>query len=73
MAKHKHHPEWYSEAKVYCSGQLIMTTGSTKPIIHVDIWSGNHPFFTGSQKIIDSEGRVEKFLKKYNINTYEQT
>jgi len=33
----------------------------------VDIWSGNHPFYTGSQRIIDTEGRVERFLKKYKI------
>ena len=44
-----------------------MTVASTKAELHVDIWSGNHPFFTGSQKIIDTEGRVERFLKKYNI------
>nr|YP_009297676.1 ribosomal protein L31 [Hildenbrandia rivularis]AOM67220.1 ribosomal protein L31 [Hildenbrandia rivularis] len=61
------HPQWYPEAKVYCNGKHIMTVSSTKPEIHVDIWSGNHPFFTGSEKIIDSEGRVEKFFKKYNI------
>jgi large subunit ribosomal protein L31 len=34
----------------------------------VDIWSGNHPFYTGSQKIIDTEGRVEKFEIKYGSN-----
>lgn len=67
MKKNGIHPQWYSNAQVYCSGKLIMTIGSTKPEIHIDIWSGNHPFFTGSQKIIDSEGRVEKFLKKYNL------
>lgn len=68
MVQRNIHPFWYTEAKIYCEGKHIMTTGSTKPEIHVDIWSGNHPFFTGTQKIIDSEGRVEKFLKKYKLN-----
>lgn len=44
-----------------------MTIGSTKPEIHVDLWSGNHPFYTGTQKIVDSEGRVERFMRKYGM------
>lgn len=44
-----------------------MTIGSTKPELHVDVWSGNHPFYTGTQKIIDTEGRVERFLRKYGM------
>ena len=68
MAKNNIHPQWFHEAKVYCDGQHIMTVESTKPELHVDIWSGNHPFFTGSQRIIDTEGRVERFMKKYKIN-----
>jgi large subunit ribosomal protein L31 len=44
-----------------------MTVGSTKPELHVDVWSGNHPFYTGTQKIIDTEGRVERFLRKYGM------
>nr|YP_009369917.1 50S ribosomal protein L31 [Boldia erythrosiphon]ARO90605.1 50S ribosomal protein L31 [Boldia erythrosiphon] len=62
------HPKWYNDSKVYCDGQLIMIIGSTKAELHIDIWSGNHPFFTGSQKIIDTEGRVERFMRKYHIN-----
>lgn len=67
MPKKNIHPKWYPNSKVYCDGQHIMNVGSTKPELHVDIWSGNHPFFTGSQRIIDREGRVEKFIKKYNL------
>jgi large subunit ribosomal protein L31 len=44
-----------------------MTVGSTQPEIHVDVWSGNHPFYTGTQKIIDTEGRVERFMRKYGM------
>ena len=67
MAKKNIHPTWYANAKVFCDGQLIMKVGSTKSKLNVDIWSGNHPFYTGSQKIIDSEGRVEQFMRKYKI------
>lgn len=67
MPKQNLHPKWYSEAKVYCDGQLIMTIGSTKSELNVDIWSGNHPFYTGSQKMLDTEGRVERFIRKYGL------
>ncbi|MGB3496200.1 MAG: 50S ribosomal protein L31 [Elainellaceae cyanobacterium] len=66
------HPEWYPEAKVFCNGELVATMGSTRPEIHVDVWSGNHPFFTGTQKIIDTEGRVERFLRKYGMTDPSQ-
>ena len=72
MAKPDIHPKWYPEAKVYCNGQVVMTVGSTKPELHVDMWSGNHPFYTGNQKIIDTEGRVERFLRKYGMMDAKQ-
>jgi large subunit ribosomal protein L31 len=53
--------------KFFCDGKEVMTVGSTKPELHVDVWSGNHPFYTGTQKIIDTEGRVERFLRKYGM------
>jgi large subunit ribosomal protein L31 len=62
------HPYLFENSKVYCDGQLVMTVPSTRPELHIDIWSGNHPFFTGSTKILDTEGRVERFMKKYNVN-----
>lgn len=67
MPKSDIHPSWYPEAKVVCNGEVIMTVGSTKPEINVDVWSGNHPFYTGTQKIIDTEGRVDRFLRKYGM------
>jgi len=42
-----------------------MKTGSTKQVLNVEVWSGNHPFYTGSQQVLDIEGRIQKFLKKY--------
>jgi large subunit ribosomal protein L31 len=46
-----------------------MTTGSTQPELHVDVWSGNHPFYTGTQKILDTEGRVDRFMRKYGMTS----
>jgi large subunit ribosomal protein L31 len=62
--KEKIHPE-YKEAKVICACGETFVTRSTKPLIKVDICSKCHPFYTGKQKIVDTEGRVEKFVKKY--------
>ena len=49
------------------ANRALSKIGSTKPRLNVDIWSGNHPFYTGSQKILDTEGRVERFMRKYGI------
>ena len=54
------HPTWY-EAKVTCVCGEKFATYSTKKELKVDICSQCHPYFTGKQKIIDAEGRVEKF------------
>ena len=63
------HPKWNAEAKVLCNGGTVLNIGSTKKELNVDIWSGHHPFYTGSQKIIDAEGRVEKFNRKYKMKS----
>jgi large subunit ribosomal protein L31 len=65
MPKAEIHPTWYPDAKVICNGEVVMTVGSTKPQINVEVWSGNHPFYTGTQKMIDTEGRVDRFMRKY--------
>ncbi len=72
MAKENIHPKWYEESKVFCDGQLVMTVSSTKPQLDVDIWSGNHPFYTGSEKMLDTEGRVERFMRKYGIENEQK-
>lgn len=63
------HPKWNADAKVLCNGETVFNIGSTKSELNVDVWSGNHPFYTGSQKIIDAEGRVEKFNRKYKMKS----
>ena len=59
------HPD-YKLAEVHCACGETFQTRSTKPAVRLDICSVCHPFFTGKQKLIDTEGRVDKFRKKYN-------
>jgi large subunit ribosomal protein L31 len=58
------HPEYHPVAKVNCSCGKSWVTGSTKGEINVNICSQCHPFYTGEQRIIDSVGRVERFVKR---------
>ena len=60
------HPA-YETTKVTCACGNTFETRSNKQEIRVDICSECHPFFTGSEKIVDSAGRVDKFKKKYNL------
>ncbi|MER3475014.1 MAG: 50S ribosomal protein L31 [Armatimonadota bacterium] len=60
------HPE-YKIATVICACGNTFTTRSLKEEIHVEICSKCHPFFTGKQKIVDTGGRVERFLRKYGL------
>jgi large subunit ribosomal protein L31 len=58
------HPKFYMDAQVVCSCGNTWTTGSTQKVIRTDVCSKCHPFFTGEQRIVDSEGQVDRFYKK---------
>ncbi len=58
------HPKYY-EVEVRCACGATWRTRSTKEELHLEICSNCHPFFTGRQKLVDTEGRVERFTKKY--------
>lgn len=58
------HPK-YVVTQVVCACGNAFETRATKAKINVEICSSCHPFFTGKQKFVDSEGRVERFHKKY--------
>ena len=60
------HPE-YMECHVSCACGNSFTVLSNKPEMRIDICNACHPFFTGSQKIVDATGRVEKFKNKYKL------
>lgn len=62
------HPNFNSETEVNCVCGSTFKTGSTVQSLNVEICSQCHPFFTGKQKLIDAEGRVERFRKKYSKN-----
>jgi large subunit ribosomal protein L31 len=65
------HPK-YAEVEARCACGNTFKTRSTKPELHLEICSACHPFFTGRQKLIDTEGRVERFNKKFGLQTSEQ-
>jgi large subunit ribosomal protein L31 len=62
------HPE-YHEVEVHCACGTTWKSRSTKKEVRLEICSNCHPFFTGKQKLIDTEGRVERFTKKYGAQT----
>jgi large subunit ribosomal protein L31 len=60
------HPD-YHDVTVTCACGNKIETRSTKKEIRLDICSACHPFFTGKQKLVDTEGRVERFRRRYSI------
>ncbi len=58
------HPTYYPDAQVICACGNTWTTGSTRKVIRTDVCSKCHPFFTGEQRIVDTEGQVDRFYKK---------
>lgn len=58
------HPTWYPQATVVCQCGNTWQTGATVEEIRTEICSACHPFFTGEQRIVDTEGRVDKFMKR---------
>ncbi|MEZ4634639.1 MAG: 50S ribosomal protein L31 [Caldilineaceae bacterium] len=61
------HPEYYPNARVTCTCGNSWLTGSTKPEIQVNICSACHPFYTGEQRIVDTVGRAERFMKRLEV------
>jgi large subunit ribosomal protein L31 len=64
------HPKYY-EIEARCACGATWKTRSTKPELHLEICNNCHPFFTGRQKLIDTEGRVERFTKRFGAQTSE--
>jgi len=64
------HPTWFPEAKIVClSCGKTWTVGSTKPELRLDICSNCHPFYTGEQRIVDTEGQVDRFMKRLEAHS----
>ena len=62
------HPK-YGPTKITCACGNVIETGSTAQDVHVEICSACHPFYSGKQKLVDTEGRVEKFMTKWKLNS----
>ena len=60
------HPD-YVEASVHCSCGNTFQTKSTRPSLRVDVCSNCHPFYTGTQRIVDAAGQVERFRRRFKI------
>ncbi len=72
--KAKIHPKYYPNAKVICACGNTWEVGATVPELKVDVCSACHPFFTGEQRIVDTAGQVDRFMKRLerHVDTQEQ-
>ncbi|MEN8097614.1 MAG: 50S ribosomal protein L31 [Chloroflexota bacterium] len=58
------HPKYFTEAKASCSCGNTWTVGSTAPVVRTDVCNACHPFYTGEQRIVDTEGQVDRFYQR---------
>jgi len=65
--KDKIHPKYYDESKVICACGETFVTGSTSETLKTEVCSKCHPFFSGHRKIMDTQGQVERFRRRFNI------
>ncbi|GAB4519184.1 MAG: hypothetical protein Kow0047_30520 [Anaerolineae bacterium] len=61
------HPKWYPNARVICACGNTWTVGATVEEIRTDLCSQCHPFFTGEQRIVDTAGQVDRFLRRLEM------
>lgn len=62
------HPDYHPQAEVTCACGNTFQTGSTSPTVRVELCSKCHPFYTGEQRIVDTEGRVERLIRRFRLN-----
>jgi large subunit ribosomal protein L31 len=60
------HPKFY-RSTITCSCGNVFQTGATKPNLRVEVCSNCHPFYTGEQRIVDTQGRIERLRRRYNL------
>ncbi len=66
------HPDYHADTQVTCACGNTWTTGSTSASITVELCSNCHPFYTGEQRIVDTEGRVERLMRRFNLGSVEE-
>jgi len=64
--KEEIHPYFYN-ATVTCSCGNVFNTGATKPTLRIEVCSNCHPFYTGEQRVVDTQGRIERMKRRYNL------
>ena len=62
------HPKYFPNAVITCSCGEKWTLGSTKSELSVELCSKCHPYFTGEQRIVDTEGRVDRIRRRFNLD-----
>jgi large subunit ribosomal protein L31 len=62
------HPEYFSDAVITCACGAKYEVGSTRKEVKIAICANCHPFFTGQQKFVDTEGRVDRFRRRYQLS-----
>ena len=68
------HPTYYPESRIVCACGTEYTVGATQKELHVEICAACHPFFTGEQRIVDTAGQVERFMRRLEVGaTQRQT
>ncbi|MBI21743.1 MAG: 50S ribosomal protein L31 [Chloroflexi bacterium] len=67
------HPEYFSNTTVTCGCGATWVTSSTKTEIRTEICSKCHPFWTGEQRIVDTEGRVERMMRRYKLSNEQNS
>jgi large subunit ribosomal protein L31 len=60
------HPVYFPNGRIVCSCGAVHDIGSTKKDQKIEICAKCHPFYTGTRRIVDTAGRVERFIRKYN-------
>jgi large subunit ribosomal protein L31 len=66
------HPKWYPEAKVTCACGNSFTVGATVPSIETEVCYNCHPFFTGEQRIVDTAGQVDRFMRRLEAGSVQR-
>jgi large subunit ribosomal protein L31 len=66
------HPKWYAQARVVCACGNTFTVGATVPDISTEVCANCHPFFTGEQRIVDTAGQVDRFMRRLEAGVQQR-
>ena len=67
------HPKYFPEARITCACGNVMVVGATVAEMSTEVCSSCHPFFTGEQRIVDTAGQVERFMRRLEVGETQRT